>query len=491
MNISTYPKVLVHVTDFSKTLKVCCGRSIFLLLLALLIFSAGCADDELTGTVAPTVAVAVEPTVGQTPSTPTTNAPETPTVQLVLPDEGVGNETIAAPPTPTATEPPATPTMMPMPEGVALFMEDGHISTDSWSLDSRWLAVWVSTAADLADLPAYTAPAGTLHLVDSEAGETCALPQFRRESLRQVTLVWQENGRLLIQDWEANAQWLGEPCLPDSFEQLADAPVEEVADAGEDGVSPNGRFQASTTLEAESDDNWRTYRTVLQAVDGGEITAVTWRTQATVDEGELGGEWISPTHLYIPLADGGDLLLDAEQPQQVTNVLFDLFALTPPQPGRGTVAIPSDEPDGYTLILFSGPAAVASIALYHAASGQIEELPYTLAPTPVTSPDGEWLLMYGEANSVWTRQVSDIGGEWQLLAENVNNNMLWRESGHEVALSRFDRVTWLAFPEGELIGEWLTAPYEPRAVGWSPNGRILTVIGGGESWVSPLLFLFE
>ncbi|MCZ7669389.1 MAG: hypothetical protein M5U34_20530 [Chloroflexi bacterium] len=63
--------------------------------------------------------------------------------------------------------------------------------------------------------------------------------------------------------------------------------------------------------------------------------------------GEVGGEWISPTQFFIRFAEEGPLLLDADQPGQVINVLSALFALAPPAERKGVVAAPGDLPDSF------------------------------------------------------------------------------------------------------------------------------------------------
>ena len=104
-------------------------------------------------------------------------------------------------------------------------------------------------------------------------------------------------------------------------------------------------------------------------------------------------------------------------------------------------------------------------------------MPYRRHAWPPFSPDHQWLLLHElESNDIWMRPVADVGGEWRLLATEVSN-VRWNAELSEVALGRSWLVTWQTFPEGEIIGEWSTRPFETRPDGWSPDGRFLVVTG--------------
>jgi hypothetical protein len=257
-------------------------------------------------------------------------------------------------------------------------------------------------------------------------------------------------------------------------------------------VSPDGRFHVTLELEAEEDEQWRTLLTTIWDKDGAEITAVTWRTQAWFEDGNPGGEWLSPTQFFIRLAEARPLLLDANQPGAVIDVRAELFGLDRPTPDRGVTAVPGPIPDSFYLLLFGGWANEPA-QLYHASNGLVETLPYRRWAWPPFSPDYQWLLMYEEdGNDLWQRRLTDVEGEWHLLGRDVSNNLRWNPDAPEVALSQFRQVTWQTFPEGELIGQWSTEPFISLANGWSPDGRFLVVMGLPEiGWYRQALFLFE
>jgi hypothetical protein len=250
-------------------------------------------------------------------------------------------------------------------------------------------------------------------------------------------------------------------------------------------------------LQEEEDDHWRTMLTTLRQEGGGEITAVTWRTRATFDEDDPAGQWLSPTHFFIRLADGGPLLLDADRPGQVLNVQTDLFGLPQPAPDRGVAVATGSVPGSFYLLLLNNRFHTARIQLYHAAGDLVESLPYYHPAWPPFSPDAQWLFMYGgEERDLWTRPVDDPGGEWRLLAEGVDSYRLNADHSEMVLGHLRQAVTWQTFPKGEIIGQWSIEPYAYRRSSWSPDGRFLVVTGwsdeidGWQSQFARALFLF-
>jgi hypothetical protein len=448
-------------------------NTIFFLAVALMALAA-CSDQEES--VAETAVAQTTPTILPTNTAVPPTATHTPT------------------PLPTATGTPLpSPTATATPVIPHLYVSGAHISVGDWSPDSQWLPYWLSTDDDLAGLDAYTNPGATLHLLHSGSKESCKLPQFRTTAGSYMTLSWEADNSLTVYDWEADEQWHGQPCRPDSFVRLADRSTPPAAPDVDVGLSPDGRFRITLELLEEEEDHWRTMLTVLKEVDGPEITAVTWRTQATFAENNPGGEWLSATHFFIRLAEAGPLLLDANQPGAVIDIRSEIFGLEQSASERGVMAVPGHTPDSYYLRLSSDRWRNAPTQLYHADSGLIETLPYRRSASPAVSPDGQWMIMYEEGgNNFWMRRLADVEGEWRLLGEGVSNNLRWNTDVTEVALSQFWQVTWQTFPEGDLIGQWSTEPFTSMASGWSPDGRFLLVMGLPEiGWYRQALFLFE
>ncbi len=417
----------------------------------------------------------------------------TPTTQPTIIPSATSQPPATTPTAAPTKAPTATATVVPETAVSHLIAQAEHISVAGWSPDSEWLAYWLSTAADVDALDdPYAAPGGTLHLLNSNSGESCALPQFHTTSGEEVTLIWPADKSLIVRRWAANEQWQGQPCQPDSFVGDLTMPESPSAAANEEArLSPDGRFQITTVLQEETADHWRTLLTVLQEKEGAEITAVTWRTQADMAAGEVGGEWISPTQFFIRFAEEGPLLLDADQPGQVINVLSDLFALALPAERKSVVAAPGVLPDSFSLALVSG--GVDRVQIYHADSGLVETLPYRRSASPPFSPDNQWLLLFGDGNDLWLRPIADVEGEWQRLAEEVSD-FAWNSDSTEIAFSQFGPVIWQTFPQGEVIGEWATEPFISSIAGFSPNGRFLVVTGQKDmtgSWYKQALFLFD
>jgi hypothetical protein len=462
------------------------GRIFIWSLVIVLAGLAACMDREPTPT--SSELAAAEPTAVTTPTILPTN-----TAVVSLAERETLSANATPTPLPTTTDTPfPTPTATPTPVIPHLYVRGAHIRTSEWSPDSQWLAYWLSTTGDLSGLDGYTAPGGMLHFLNSSSGHRCALAQFRTRAGGQMSLSWEGFNRLTVYDWEAERQWYGRPCQPNTFRPLADPPVPPATPDVALSLSPDDRFRITLDLQEEEADNRRTLLTTLSHQDGVEITAVTWRTQTTFDDNDPGGEWLSPTQFFIRLAEAGPLLLDANLPGHVINVRAELFGLDRPAPDRGVVAVPGPTPDSFYLLLFGGRAN-NPIQLYHASSGLVETLPYHRSAWPPFSPDYQWLLMYEEGgNDLWQRRLTDVEGEWRLLGRDVSNNLRWNADATEVALSQFRQVTWQTFPEGELIGQWSTEPFISLANGWSPDGRFLVVMGLPESgWYRQALFLFE
>lgn len=464
-----------------------------LFLVILLVGLVACTGQEVTP-IGSEIAV-VETTTPADETAPTaaiTNVPTVlPTNTAVVP---LAEQEIPTPTTiPATSTPHPTLTATPTPDIPHLYVTGAHISTAGWSPDSQWLAYWLSTEEDMRGLDGHTAPGGTLHLLNSSSGQSCALPQFHTTAGNQMSLSWETDNSLLVRDGEAGEHWQGQPCQPDSFVQLA-APPSPADNSNETvGLSPDGRFRITLELLEEEADHWRTMLTVLEEVDGPEITAVTWRTQAIFAEDNPGGEWLSATHFFIRLAEAGPLLLDANQPNAVIDIRSEIFGLEQSESERGVIGLPGPTPDSFYLRLSRDRWGNAPTQLYHSESGLIENLPYHRSASPAVSPDGQWMIMYAdEGNDFWMRRLADVEGEWRLLGEEVSNNLHWNTDGAEIALSQFWQVTWQTFPEGELIGQWPTEPFKSLASGWSPDGRFLVVMGLPEiGWYRQALFLFE
>ncbi|MFO7538705.1 MAG: hypothetical protein R6X32_11705, partial [Chloroflexota bacterium] len=400
------------------------------------------------------------------------------------------------------TTPAATATPTPTPTMAHVYARDAHIIAADWSPDSQWLPYWLSDQADMEGLEPYHWPGGRLYLLNSSSGQSCELPQFRTTAWGQKSVDWEGDNSLIVYDWEANQQWQGLPCQTDSFLLLSQQPVPTPTPDFYSGWSPDGRFRIHTELEAENDERW-TFLTTLRDQDGREITALTW--QAYPGPGHTtGGDWLTPTQFLLHYALDGALLLDAARPGEVINVPVDLIGIEAPEEHGGLIGRPGPEADSFYLLLRPGRFH-SYLYLYHAHSGQVERLPFRSPSLPTFSPDNQWLLDWGESNTLWLRPTAAIEGEWRLLAEGVNGS-LFNDDLTELVLTRYEQrdpeqgdwdllLTWLTFPDGDLIGEWPTTPFTHRSISWSPNGRFLVFVGFNEMYdrleLDQALFLFE
>jgi hypothetical protein len=444
----------------------------FLLLLLLI----GCGQSEP----APPTAVSTGsvPAVSQT--TPT--ATVLPTITAVPP-------TATFTPTPTATP---RPTITPAPEPAGLVDKGAYILVDDWSVDGQWLAYWLATRDDVENMQPYTSPGGRLHVVNPSTGESCVFPHFHAAAAGQFSLEWQPDNNLIVHDHETQQRWRVQPCQPGTFPLPHQPPPGRTV---EDGSAPDGRFRVTTELQAEGD-NILTFLTILSHQDGAEITAVTWQTYEAKGEWGLGGEWVTPTQFFIRRSLAGPLLLDAERPGTVTDVLRDLFGQTELREDITVNAAPGTDPNTFYLLLHDW-GAQENVQLFHASTGLVETLPFYETWSPPFTADSAWLLLRGEMNALQVRRVANVDDEWLLLGEGVQFT-LWNEAVTELAFSQTDRLfrretflTWQTFPDGEVIGQWSTAPFGVRPVGWSPDGRFLTAIGVGRGSFDQALLIFD
>ena len=448
------------------------------LCLFLLLVGCGQAGPEPTATATATPTATILPTITAVP--PTATPTLTPTPQPT------------STPTRHAT---ATPTATPdLPERQA---SGSFLLLDSWSPDGQWLAYWRSSAEDVANNQQIdSAPGGTLYLLNSLTGQLCDMPHFRTTMAGTMTLSWDADNGLSINNYEAEQKWRGQPCQPDTF-ALLDEPPDFVAPLRLfDSFSPNGRFHIHTELLGGSGTTL-SFTTVLIQLDAGYpdslITDITWRKQQTRSEANLGGDWISPSQFLIRYTlDDGAMLLDTEQPGIILPIHQEIFGIDRPGSDRVIIPAPGTTADSYRLLLLSGHSP-EPIKHYHADRDLVETLPFYTHWHPPFTADYEWLLLRDTTtNDVWARRTADVNGEWQRLAANPGL-LRFNADGTETAVFNQNNqtITWRTFPDGELIGEWPIAPYAASTIAWSPNGRFLAVIGriSGEWQYS--LFLFE
>jgi hypothetical protein len=429
---------------------------------------------------------------GQAEPEPVAVATVTPTT-TILPTFTVQPPTATFTPTPTvaATAIPR-PTITPTLEPAGLVARGSYILVDDWSVDGQWLAYWLSVQADIDNMQPYTSPGGRLHVTNPMTGENCVFSHFHAAAAGQFSLEWQPDNNLIVHDHETQQRWRVQPCQPGTFALPNQPPSGHTI---EDGAAPDGRFRVTTTLQDEAD-NILTFLTVLSHQDGAEITAVTWQTYQAKGEWDLGGEWVSPTQFFIRRSLAGPLLLDANRPGIITNILRDLFGQAEPREEITMRAAPGPAPDHFHLLL-NDWGAQEKVQLFHASTGLVETLPFYESWGLAFTADYEWLLLRGETNSLWARRVGNINDEWLLLGEDVQN-VLWNEAVTELAFSQADRLfprqtflTWQTFPDGEIMGQWSTAPFGARPVGWSPDGRFLTAIGVGRGSFDQALLIFD
>lgn len=422
----------------------------------------------------------------------------TPTVAIPTPT------TVATATSPAPTVPPPTetiaPTLYPLaPLAATPLATAPAIRFAGWSPDSRWVAYWVSSQEDVDSALAYW-PVGALHFANVETGETCAVPELVSQD--GGTIGWSDEGAAIV---STAAGWFsGWPCQAEPYAALTDYAPNE-GQTPDPALSPDGRYRATTVLQS-SEDGIETFETTITtASDLQPLQRVTWQIDQRIGDYELGGEWVSRSQflIYESLVEG-PLLIDADR--GVTPVATGLFGLQEipsilDEEGYGfrAIAIPGTEPDGFHLLL-AGVGVEDNfprVMLYHAEDGLVEMLPYRYVWWEPFSADHDWLLMDArptvgghESHEIQIRRVEVVGGEWRLLATGVDS-ALWNAEWTEMAFYDDATVTWLTFPDGDLLGRWDTGQFWTYPVAWSPDGRFLATEGNVPGMWQYGLFVLE
>lgn len=376
----------------------------------------------------------------------------------------------------------------------------GYFTVAGWSADSRWLAYWASTQADVDAWQPYTMPGGILYFADTVTGEICAAETMHTETDREAAVYWQPENQIVVV--LPDGAYIGQPCgsftpLPDFVPPLPD-PTRDPA------LSPNDRYRASSINTTDEDWTLTVTTTIVDVQSGAEVVILTWQHRGGLGDLGLGGMWVSSTQFLIheTLAEG-PLIMDVEK--GIISVLTGLpgLLLTSPDPedeySLWAMAASGIEPDTFTLVIsgVGSEAAFLPVVLYHAATGLAETLPFRHVWN--FSPTYEWLFLYetvitGGYESgyhIWGRRLADIGGEWQLVTPVVDY-LAWRDDGNEMMfIQNENKVIWQTFPALERIGKWHTGLYRVNPVSFSPDGRFLVVQGNLPGIWQYGLFLLE
>jgi WD40 repeat protein len=375
-----------------------------------------------------------------------------------------------------------------------------YFTVAGWSVDSRWLAYWASTQADVDVQQPYTMPGGTLYFADTTTGKICAAEIFHTETDREAAVYWLPENEVVVV--LPDGAFAGQPCRP--FTPLPDY-VPPLPDTTHDpALSPNDRYRASSINTTNEDWTLTVTTTIVDVQSGAEVVTLTWQHRGGLGDLGLGGMWVSSTQFLIheTLVEG-PLIMDVEK--GIIPALTGLpgLSLTPPDAEEEyslwAMAAPGIEPDTFSLVIsgVGSEAAFPPVVLYHAATGLAETLPFRHFWN--FSPTYEWLFLYetvitGGYESgyhIWGRRLADVGGEWQLVAPAVDY-LAWRDDGNEMTfIQNENRVIWQKFPVLERIGEWHTGPYWVNSVSFSPDGRFLVVQGNLPGTWQYGLFLLE
>lgn len=380
--------------------------------------------------------------------------------------------------------------------------EAGYFTIAGWSADSRWLAYWASSQADVDAWQPSMNPGGTLYFFDTTTNEICAMETVHTATDREAAVYWLPDNQVVVV--LPTGTVAGQPC--GSFSPLPDFVPPPPPDALDPALSPDGRFRAHS-IETTSD-SWplMVTTTIIDVQTGAEVIELTWQHRGGLGELGLGGLWVSPTQFLVQetLAEG-PLLIDVEK--GIIPVLTGLPGLSLTLPdvdveatySLEAIAVPGTEPDTFSLVI-SGVGSESDfppVVLYHAAVEVAETLPFRQVWG--FSPTREWLFLFEDVvtNSyqsgyhIWGRRLADVGGQWQLVAPAVDY-MTWRDDGKEmVFIQNENRVIWQTFPALELVGEWHTGRYWVVPASFSPNGRFLVVQGNLPGTWQYGLFLLE
>jgi len=375
-----------------------------------------------------------------------------------------------------------------------------YFAVAGWSTDSRWLAYWASTDADVGTQQPAMMPGGTLHFVDTTSGETCAAEALHTETDREAAVYWQPGNQVGVV--MPDGAFSGQPCRP--FTPSPDFIPPVTTPVVDPTLSPGGRFRAHSAETGNEDGTLTVITTLVDAQSGADMVTLTWQHRGGLGQLGLGGMWIGPSQFLIfeTLAEG-PLIVDVES--GLIPVLTGLpgLSLTLPRPDEEytlrAMAVPGDEPDAFSLVI-SGVGAEATfppVVLYQATIDLAETLPFRHVWG--FSPANDWLLLYEGVTSgdyqsgydIWGRRLADIGGQWQLVAPSADY-LAWGQDGAEMAFIQDEtRVIWQTFPALETVGNWQTGNCWVSPISFSPDGRFLVVQGNQPGLWQYGLFLLE
>lgn len=356
----------------------------------------------------------------------------------------------------------------------------------SWSPDSQWMAYWVSSQDDV-EQPTNAMPGGTLNFMNLITGESCAVSQFRTPDNQAAEVYWSEEIEAIVVIG-TNA-FVGKPCQEQPYSKLDNYLKEQPLN--DPALSPDRQHHANTILQS-NENGILTFETTITATNSTQpLQRVTWQIDERLGEYGVGGEWISQKQFLLHESlDQGPLIIDIEQ--GVIPILTELFGLDEipsilGKEGYGfrAFALPGVERDSFHLLTqgVGLEANFPSVKLYHAENALVETLPFHHLWWKPFSADGQWLLMDErpdiggyEAYTIWIRRVEDVGGDWQMLASDIDS-VLWTNDWTEMAFNSAEKVIWQTFPVAERIGQWDSGQFSAYPVAWSPNGRFLITIG--------------
>ena len=419
---------------------------------------------------------------------------DVPPVETALPPAVTAKPTLASPadteltqPTPTPEDTPAPPTATHQPPAAQIepVARGADIRIDSWSQDGAWLAYWLSTEEDLKE-SSWPAPPGKLHFVSPQTGQNCEHPELVSSEYGQQ-IIWQPDERaILFSDGE---YWVGLPCS--EFRPIAGAQVirRESQDAS---LSPDGRFQAATTIHDRSGGVVRITTLIRNTSTGQLENSVEWEIDERLGDLGLGGEWVTQDlFILYETMNRGPLLIEAGgEAIKIAPELLGVPVIPPGDPRWDEVSLvaraSSVEESGVYHILLSGIGIEANfppVRLYHSETGEVETLPFKYLWRRGFSQDGRWVLLDArpdvggyESYALWYRPVDPPGSEARLLAEGTPYDS-WSPDGARVAFGRPGNLSVFTFPEGVQTGAWRTGDIAPYSLVWSPDGAWLAAAG--------------
>lgn len=411
-------------------------------------------------------------------------------------------------PPPTAVTPQ---TMTPVFQAATLQINPFYFPDRQWSPDGQWVGFWGAAVIGEPE---------NIHFLNTQTAQICPFPyEINAGNLAAASITvashaigWLADGDALIYERLGLRGWRGTPCAG-AWQPVTDvSDIYTVPTPSFSPFSPDGRYLAETAVTLDPQGVIMVTLSLQDRRTGEPVNTISWQHYGNaesvqvnltqlMENPELGGQWLGgETFLVTTTWDQGPLLLTGAG--EVLNLVRDLFQAPQLIAQQGeywlTATAVSNPAGGYNFLLTSwgNQSDTPPPLLYHSDSGIVEQLPPFSTGELQFSTDGRWLVYYPlpipGSEGPWLRSVSPPGNDnYYTLPHLPATTPRFAPQWDRLALAdSAGQITILTLPEGTPLATWTTPDYllAERPL-WSPDGRMLLVVGQQRGSDQAALFL--